>query len=171
MEDEFTWRLKLKSAEAGDSNTQFELATMYYSDIGVIQDRTKSIHWFTESAKQGHVDAQQFLGMTYAIGQDVTRDYEQSFYWLSKSAEQWNGKAQNNLGLMYANGKGVIKDYMQAYKWWSLAIATEQPLLDREEMIKNRSHVEGEMTNEEIAEAQRLVIEWTETYQKNCKPS
>jgi len=166
MEDEFTWRLKLKSAEAGDSNAQFELATMYYSGIGVIQDCTKGIHWFTESVEQGHVDAQQFLGMAFAIGQDVTRDYEQSLYWLSKSTEQWHGKAQNNLGLMYATGKGVMKDYVQAYKWWSLAIATEQSLLDREQLIKNRSNVEEKMTKEQIAEAQRLAIKWTETHQK-----
>ena len=56
---------------------------------------------------------------------------------------------------MYANGKGVAKNNTEAYFWWSLATAQ-----GHEQAETNRTIIEKEMTQEQIAEAQRRSAAW-----------
>ena len=59
--------------------------------------------------------------------------------------------AQFNLGNMYSDGEGVPQDYVQAYKWWNIAGAGGDA-----DALKNLKDLAEKMTNEHIAEAQRL---------------
>ena len=58
--------------------------------------------------------------------------------------------AQYQLGVKYANGEGVIEDYVEAYKWCLLAEGV------RTDITEIKSSLEGKMTPEQIAEAQKL---------------
>ena len=76
-------------------------------------------------------------------------------------AEQGNAVAQHNFGVMYGNGKGVPRDYVQAHKWFILSAAQgDAKAQECQELTA------GVMTPAQIAEAQRLAIEWTEKHQK-----
>ena len=59
------------------------------------------------------------------------------------------------LGLMYSTGRGVAEDYVLAHKWFNLAA-----LLGDAEAREFRVLIAGDMTREQIAEAQRLAREW-----------
>ena len=56
---------------------------------------------------------------------------------------------------MYANGQGVPQNHVQAHKWFNMAGAGGV-----EDGRKNRDIVATKMTPAQIAEAQRLALEW-----------
>jgi hypothetical protein len=72
----------------------------------------------------------------------------------SPAPEQGLAIAQHNLASMYARGLGVPKDYVRAYVWYSLAAP------QCKDAEKNRDIVARQMTPTQIAEAQKLVMEW-----------
>jgi TPR repeat protein len=71
---------------------------------------------------------------------------------LLAEAEQGDMDAQYAAGLIYAEGRGVDPDPVQAYFWLTQAI--EQGDADAEKL---RRHVAAEMTDDEFAQATRLV--------------
>ena len=70
-------------------------------------------------------------------------------------ADQGHAGAQFHLGAMFANGRGVPQDDVQAHKWFNMAGAGGV-----EDGRKNRDIVATKMTPAQIAEAQRLALEW-----------
>jgi TPR repeat protein len=62
-------------------------------------------------------------------------------------------------GLYYA-GEGVPLNYIKAYAWYSLAKAQGNEIA-----ADNLDIIKGDMTADQIAEAQRLAAEWWEEHQ------
>jgi uncharacterized protein len=56
---------------------------------------------------------------------------------------------------MYAKGEGVPQDYALAHKWWNLAGSNGV-----KQAVGNRNILEKKMTQQQIAEAQRLARNW-----------
>ena len=154
------WR---KAANQGLASAQFNLGQAYDKGDGVPQDLTQAVAWWRKAAEQGNADAQYNLGWTYDKGNGVPKDDTQAAAWYRKAAEQGFARAQFALGLQYVVGKGVPKDFVQAYKWWNLAAGQGY-----QEAIMNRKMLEDDsrMSNDLLAEAQRLAREWTEAFEK-----
>ena len=106
-------------------------------------------------AEQGDADAQAFLGIMYDIGDGVPQDYAEAVKWYRMAAEQGLAEAQFFLGFMYRFGKGVPQDFVLAHMWSNLAASK-----GKEAATKAREILAGEMTPEQIAEAQKLAREW-----------
>ncbi len=83
-------------------------------------------------------------------------DYDTALKEWRPLADQGNASAQNSLGQMYEKGQGVPKDYVLAYMWMNLAVAKGV-----KGAVKARDRLEKLMTPAQLAEAQRLVREWT----------
>ena len=111
-------------------------------------------------ADQGDANAQRWLAAIFNYGWGVPVDYIKAVKWYRLAADQGNAIAQSNLGLMYNNGTGVPKNYIEAYKWWNLAAAQGVPVAK-----DNKEAVEKRMTRQQIAEGQRLSIEWFNEHQ------
>ena len=113
-------------------------------------------------AIKGEAWAQSALGFMYENGYGVPQDYAQALTWYRKAADQGAADAQCNLGHMYENGEGVPQDYIQAHMWLNLAASrySTDEKYNRDQAIANRDRVAGEMTPEQIAEAQKLASEW-----------
>jgi len=79
---------------------------------------------------------------------------------LGNLADQANPYAERILGIMYVKGQGVPQDYVQAYKWFELSAAHGY-----KDAIQTRQVATERMTNEQIAEAQKLAREWKPTRQ------
>ena len=93
------------------------------------------------------------------MGQGVSQDYTEAVKWYRKAAEQGVAKAQYNLGAMYFDGQGVPQDYIQAHKWLNLSASRLQG--EAHEMaVRNRDIAEKKMTPDQVAEAQKLALEW-----------
>ena len=111
--------------------------------------------WYRLAADQGNASAQFNLGVMYAKGEGVPQDYAEAVKWFRLAADQGDAMAQFNLGVMYAKGQGVPQDYVLAHMWFNLSAAQGD-----EDAVKNRDIAAGQMTPDQLAEAQRLAREW-----------
>ena len=73
-------------AEQGNVAAQFNLAIMYVSGQGVIQDYKEAVKWYKLAAEQGYAKAQSNLGLMYVLGQGVIQDYAMAHLWLNIGA-------------------------------------------------------------------------------------
>lgn len=64
-------------------------------------------------------------------------------------------EAQYELGLLYSTGHGVPTDYVAAHMWLNIASARGNAAARR-----LRAELAGDMSRDQIAEAQRRAREW-----------
>jgi TPR repeat protein len=121
------------------------------------QDYSAALQLCRPLAEQGDARAQLSLGGMYYNGQGVQQDYSEAAKWTRKAAEQGYAPAQAHFGVLYWNGQGVQQDVVLAYMWLSLAAANEP------DAVRERDLAASQMTQDEIAEAQRLAREWKPT--------
>jgi uncharacterized protein len=157
-----------KLAQEGNQNYQYLLGRAYEGGVvGVPQEYGEAVRWYRKSAIQGNSMAQMALGMMYFDGKGVTRSHQTAFTWLKPAAERGEPLAQVTLGTMYEAGDGVPQDFLQAHMWFSLAAAsfsdTRNPSVvgPREVAVMTREMLAERMTQDQIAEAQKLAKEWT----------
>lgn len=91
--DERAVALFIKAAEKGCLSSQCNLAIHYYQGLGVKEDKSQAIYWWTQAAKQGNVIAQYNLGQRYEYGEGVERSKEKALYWYDEAAKQGYKKA------------------------------------------------------------------------------
>ncbi|MDH3738337.1 MAG: divergent polysaccharide deacetylase family protein [Alphaproteobacteria bacterium] len=106
-------------------------------------------------AHRGDATAQYKLGLRYKDGRGVGVNHEQSAKWFRLAAEQGENEAQNSLAWAYATGKGVSQNYIEAYKWSMLAYNRNVEIL-----LVERHHIVDHMSEDQIAEAERLARVW-----------
>jgi TPR repeat protein len=68
---------------------------------------------------------------------------------------QANGDMFFELGMMYSTGRSVPTDLVSAHKWFNLAA-----MRGSSEAIRRRLELAAEMSDAEIAEAQRAARDW-----------
>lgn len=76
-----TWRSRScmdAAAEAGDGQSQFNLAQAYRKGVDVAQDFAEAAFWYKQVAEAGSLSAQNEYGLLYAQGQGVELDYVQA---------------------------------------------------------------------------------------------
>ena len=76
-----------------------------------------------------------------------------------RAAKRGTAQALYDLGLLYATGQGVRQDFVAAHMWFNLAAMKGI----RRARI-NRAEVAQDMSEVEIAEAQRQAREWQHNY-------
>ncbi len=99
-----------QAAEAGDANSQFNLALMYEQGIGVGKDEKAAVTWYRKSAEQGNSNAQYNLAVLYENGRGTAVNFAEANQWYRKAAVQGDGLAVGNLGMLYIRGQGVNAD-------------------------------------------------------------
>lgn len=140
---ESLFREKLREANAGNSNAQFDVGAMYQNGRGVTASRDKAIEWYSKAAAQdnqnavarlkllqankerfartlelagrGDVESQYDLGRMYTEGIGVDADVNQAMTWYEKAAAQGNARAEFKLGLACYEGSGVPRDLPRAF--------------------------------------------------------
>jgi TPR repeat protein len=144
-----------KAAEQAHSHSQYNLGVMYRGGKGVPKDDVEALKWTRKAAEHGDSDAQHILGIVYGSGLGVPKDDVEALKWTRKAAEQGVASAQFDLGLSYLAGEGVAQDYVLAHMWWNLA-----RVLDNKKDNIYLEKLIPKMTNEQIAEAQKMAREW-----------
>ena len=137
--------------------------------ISFSQAQTVHIDSLRQKAEQGDADAQFILGASYYHGKGVPQDYVEAAKWWRKAAEQDQAYAQEYLGFAYSYGLGVPHDDVLAHMWYNLA-ASKLKGEARESAAKFRDLIAKRLTQEQIAEAQRLTREWAEKHRKQVPP-
>jgi TPR repeat protein len=150
----------LEDANRGVAVAQYSVGAMYYYGTGVPQDYTEAFKWLALAAAHGYSEAQVLIGNIYDHGRGVPQNRVEAVRWYHLAANQGDPFAQSLLGLAYALGQGVPQDYVEAHKWSNLATARHTDNAARESAASVRESVAGEMTAEQIVEAQKLAREW-----------
>jgi TPR repeat protein len=70
-----------------------------------------------------------------------------------------SGEVFFELGMMYASGRSVPADLVVAHKWFNLAA-----MRGNEDAIRWRREIAAEMSELEIAAAQRAARDWLQTH-------
>jgi uncharacterized protein len=125
-------------------------------------DYTTALRLWRALATQGDVKAQMWLGQIYDYGlsDKIPQDYAEAVKWYRLAANQDDPDRQFFLGEMYFMGQGVTRDLIQAYMWFDLAAAKGDRL-----KAELRDDFAKALTQEQIAEAQKLSREWKPTAQ------
>jgi hypothetical protein len=141
-------------AARGHANAQYQIGNLHEYGRGVPQSDVEAVEKYTSAANQGHAAAQYRLGILYDNGWGVIQNDFAAVQWYKMAAESGHDYAQFDLALMYAYGTGARQDYVQAYMWMSMAIAQGNG-----HMVKHRVRIAKDMTQAQIAQAQRLSLE------------
>lgn len=157
-ESKFISELKAE-ADKGNAEAQFKLGNSYYVGVGVAKNYPEAVRWLTKSASLGFAKAESALGTMYYSGFGVPKDNVEALKWWRKAAEHHNPDAQDQLGFAYLLGDGVPKDYIKAYMWFNLAASHGD-----KHATKDRDTVAKYMNAEQIAEAQRQQVEWSQSH-------
>jgi TPR repeat protein len=113
----------------------------------------------TRCVEQGHAGAQSALGLKYSSGAGVPEDDVEAVRLYGLAAEQGHAGAQWLLGGMYDEGDGVPENDVLALMWFSLSADQGNG-----SALESKELLEGGMTRERIAEAERLSHEWIEEH-------
>jgi TPR repeat protein len=114
-------RLARPLAEAGNAEAQAMVGNLYELGLGVAQDHSKALGWFTRAADQGNVTAETALGRMYSKGAGVQMDSVKAYRWFALAAKQGDVDAQCAIGDLYSEGNRVPQDYGEAVKWYRIA--------------------------------------------------
>ncbi|MDA7531765.1 sel1 repeat family protein [Akkermansiaceae bacterium] len=181
VEDEKSYRdsvyweeLKMR-AEAGDAKSQYEFGYGYYGGDeldfdralgrykGPTQDYSEAVKWWRKAAEQGYATAQNALATAYVNGKGIPEDYNEAVNWWRKAAEQGNASALVNLGRAYYKGVGVPENIVKAYMFTNLGYAQDSgESRTKKTWLSLKEEIKSFMTNEQIAEGQKLTREWLE---------
>src|SRR5262249_19022911 len=156
-------RIARPLAEAGDPRAETVLGSAYYRGRSVPQNDSEAAKWFRLAADKGNAVARFTLGVMYGEGRGVPQDYAEAARWYRRAAGQGDAKRQSNPGLAYAGGEGVTQNAVAAHMWFTLPAARfpANDTRNRTAAVKNRDAVAGEMSSEQLAEAQKRAREWT----------
>lgn len=105
------------AADAGNSDAQYALATMYLDGQGMPRDLVMAGRMMGQAAKAGHVGAQVEYAIMLFNGKGVRKDEAAAFAWFRLAAISGNPVAENRLARLYAAGIGTKPDLKEAAKW------------------------------------------------------
>jgi TPR repeat protein len=123
-------------------------------------DYVRAARELSPLAQRGNAKALGLVGFLYEHGFGEPQDYDAAADFYARGAVQGNPFAQAMLGLMYDKGHGVPQDFIFAYKWLNLAAARTQGH-EQDNFARLRDAVASKMSKDEIAEGQRLALNWT----------
>jgi hypothetical protein len=122
-------------------------------------DYIRAVRELSPLAQRGNARALGLLGFFYEHGFGEPQAYDAAADLYARGAVQGDPFAQAMLGLLYDKGHGVPEDFALAYKWLNLAAARARGH-ERDTYSRFRDAVASKMSNDEIAEGQRLALNW-----------
>ena len=148
-----------ESADAGEADSQFNVALMFEKGIGVGKDEKEAVVWYGKSAAQGNSAAQYNVAVMYENGRGTAVDFKKAHEWYRKASVQGDPLAIGNLGMLYVRGEGV-KENKTAGVALLLVSATKDPS-PQNLAKKNIASTRG-LNVEMITAAQKLSGEMSE---------
>ncbi|CAJ1343294.1 unnamed protein product, partial [Effrenium voratum] len=108
----------LKSAQMGHRKAQSAVGEMYYTGLGLPQNKTLAFQWLKLAAEPPVAQAMFNLGVILQSGDGVPADKEKAFSYYTQAAQAGLTRAMNNLGYMLRVGDGVEEDKDAALQWY-----------------------------------------------------
>ncbi len=125
--DSFDLTSLQQAAADGNAIAEFQLATLDYVGIGVVQDYTGAADLLKQAALAGNAEAQCELGFLYQTGSFAQGppppDPKDALPWYQKSAAHGDAYGEFALAAMLQSGQGVTADPKQAAALFAAAAA------------------------------------------------
>lgn len=102
-------------SERGSAAATTNLGLMYWSGLGVVQDRQRGCDLFAEAEKRSDPNGTELLGDCYYHGDGRPQNYRQSAALYSRASERGAAQADCALGNQYLLGLGVPKDPVKGF--------------------------------------------------------
>ncbi|MEA3469284.1 MAG: tetratricopeptide repeat protein [Thermodesulfobacteriota bacterium] len=148
----------LKSASAGDSQSQFALALLYeYGSDTFTRNPEQSIFWLEKAGHEAVAGACLYLGMKYEYGNRVAKDLSKAACWYSCAARQDWPAAQFFLAALYEHGKGVELSPYTALAWFGMAAEYGYP--GAEEAFLRLLKATAYENMEELSKKQEMLLQ------------
>jgi TPR repeat protein len=116
-----------QAAQSGDANAQFELGTLDYVGLGVVQDYIGALALLKQAANAGDAEAACEAGFLYQTGSfgqgPPPPDPKDAVIWYTKAANAKNPCGEFALAALYQSGTGVTADPTQAASLFAAAAA------------------------------------------------
>lgn len=148
-------------AQRGGADAQFSLGLKFANEKSPAQDYAQAAVWYLKAAEQSHALAQFNLAVMYAQGQGMPCDKAKSMLWFDRAAHLGDPAAQYRLGIIHHRAAleripvNASESRIEAYKW--LQLSDDQGYRDSGTA---RGLVNLQMTNQEVAEANRRVADF-----------
>ena len=120
MESDFI-EAAIKWREAGDAESLFGLATIYWYGLELSENVTVALKLYEKSANLGSVNAQFLLANTYWEGNKVDVNKAKAIDYYKIAANNGHVNSQLLLGIWYESGEGFEKDPWEAVRWYEKA--------------------------------------------------
>lgn len=117
-----------RAAEAGNSQAQYVLGTLYLQGSGVERDFGQAAGWFRRAGEEGNLaQAQYALGVLYERGLGVEENQLEALILFQKAADQGHVLGLTKVGEAYLHGRGIAQDYDQARRNFERAAEAGEP--------------------------------------------
>jgi TPR repeat protein len=150
-----------QAAEQGNRDAQYSLGVLYEEGApgdGVPQDYEEAVKWYRKAAEQGDMFSRHLLAKMYYDGRGAPKDVVEAARWFLLAAEQGDPNSQTFTGLNYWGGLGLPR--VKAHMWLNLAAANAWSSDMGKFAANSRDRLAKEMTQSQIAKAQKLAREW-----------
>jgi len=116
-----------QQAKAGDAQAEFELGTLNYVGVGVVQDYIGALDLLEGAGAAGNAEADCEVGFLYQTGSFAQGppppDPKDAAPWYMKAAAAGNACGEFGLATLYQTGQGVAKDPVKAAALYAQAAA------------------------------------------------
>jgi TPR repeat protein len=152
-------------AEAGDSEAQSHLGSLYYVGKGAPKDLKLAYNWYKKSADQGNVDAQYSIGNMYLLGEGVEQSNSEAAKWYTLAGNQGHRAANNNLSnlekLEALNRENQLK--LDAISAEQQKKDTKESLTEINQAPEVVDEIEESTVTPEIASIEEETIDYVQT--------
>jgi hypothetical protein len=111
----------MKSSNQGYTNANDYIGYMYDAGLGVPQNYSKALEFYTLAADKGNAYSQDSLGFLYENGKGVTQNYAKAVELYTLASDKGNITALSDLARMYELGLGVKQDNNKALELYTKA--------------------------------------------------
>jgi TPR repeat protein len=141
-----------EAAKIGYAGSLYVLAVAYEKGEGVPADAQRALGLYKLAALGGSAPASNTIGAYFYEGRMVSKDAVTARKWFEQAAVDGDPDGMYNLGAMMMKGEGGATDRTRAWVWLKLAEKSDNA--DAPAAVRV---LEARMTDEEKAEAQRLL--------------
>ncbi len=149
-------------ADQSAEHALYIMSELYKEGLGGLsKDRQRHFAYLEQSAETKNTLAMIGFAIALQAGEHIEKNVERAFTMMSEATEMGDAFAQFWLAtLFYTLGQGTDKDPVIAQKWFILAAESPSILADKELFQRVRLRQEGELTLQQIDEAERLAEAW-----------
>lgn len=131
-EDELVFKQTQELAEEGDAKAQYQVAEMYYSGRGVLQDRKSAESWAQKAAEGEYIEAYALLADIYLLSDSYfPDDFLKAKEFATLAVKKGSNQGKISLAKTYINTLSGPTDYDYAIKLLKEVDALQQPDLFR----------------------------------------